>query len=143
MEPANTEYLDALLSEVASEAHSQFTAEGISEDTVRLVRYGNLRYQNQEHTVEVQLPDGPIGPGTVRRIKSAFHEEFERQYNYRLQAPIELVGVHLVAVGCMGRLESEPLPEADRSIADALKSRCKVDCAEVGIEVEAPKEEGG
>ncbi|MBS1678276.1 MAG: hydantoinase/oxoprolinase family protein [Actinobacteria bacterium] len=133
LEPGNAERLDALLGDVAGEALGYFADEGVAADAVRIVRHGNLRYENQEHTVEVQLPDGPVGAAAVGEIEAAFHEEFERQYTYRLDVPIELVGVHLVAFGDVGRLEPAPLPEAGGSLADAHKGRREVDYADEGI----------
>ena len=37
---------------------------------VRLHRYGNLRYENQEHSVEVPLPDGKIDAAAVGEIET-------------------------------------------------------------------------
>ena len=48
-------------------ALEQFAGEGIAAEQVRFLRYGNLRYENQEHSVEVQLPDGRDRRGSGRR----------------------------------------------------------------------------
>ena len=59
---------------------------------MRFLRYGNLRYENQEHGVEVQLPDGEIDATAVEEITESFHGSYEREYTYRLDAPVEFVG---------------------------------------------------
>ena len=47
----------------------------------------------------------------IASIETAFHETCEREYTYRLEAPVELVGIHLVAAVEVGKLtlvEHEP-----------------------------------
>ena len=40
----------------------------------------------------------------VEAIAAAFHESYEREYTYRLDAPVEFVGAHLVAIAEVGKL---------------------------------------
>ena len=40
---------------------------------MRFVRYGKLRYENQEHSVEVPLPDGEIDASAIGTISETFH----------------------------------------------------------------------
>ena len=39
-----------------------------------------------------------------RAIEATFHDAYEREYTYRLDAPVEFVGVHLVALAEVGKL---------------------------------------
>ena len=98
--------LGALLDEVTETSLRQFAQEGISADSVRFLRFGNLRYENQEHGVEVALPDGEIDAAAVGAIADGFHRSYEREYTYRLEAPVEFVGAHVVAVAEVGKLEA-------------------------------------
>ena len=66
---ADAPKLDALLGEVASEAREEFAREGIPREQVRFLRYGNLRYENQEHSVEVLLPEGTIDGAVAGRAR--------------------------------------------------------------------------
>ena len=126
---ANAGRLAALLDEVTEVAAAQFAREGIERNRIRFVRYGNLRYENQEHGVEVALPEG----ATVDEIADAFRDAYEREYTYRLDAPVEFVGVHLVAIAEVGKLTPVPLPATGRAIDDALKGRRSVDYATEGV----------
>src|SRR5205823_2036867 len=65
LNPDNASRLDTLLDEITGAALEQFSREGIQAERVRFIRYGNLRYENQEHGVEVVLPDGEIDPAIV------------------------------------------------------------------------------
>jgi N-methylhydantoinase A len=113
--------------EVENDALRQFADEGIPPDRVQLVRFGRLRYENQEHSVEVQLPDGELGGDAVEEIARRFHESYEREYTYRLDAPVEFVGVHVVASADVGRLTPAPLPVTGADLVSARKGVRDVD----------------
>jgi len=124
----NAERLAALLGEIESVALEQFAREGIPAEGVRFLRLGTLRYENQEHGVEVQLGEGDIGP-----IADAFHTSYEREYTYRLDAPVEFVAAHVVAIAEVGKLAPATVPATGRSLADARKGRRSVDYALEGV----------
>ncbi|HEY7691222.1 MAG TPA: hydantoinase/oxoprolinase family protein [Gaiellaceae bacterium] len=130
MTPESTVRLEELLAEVTDAALERFEAERVPRDRVSFIRYGNLRYENQEHAVEVLLPDGPLEAAAVLE---RFHDAYEREYTYRLPAGVELIGVHVVAVADMGKLEPAPLPRNGASLDDALKGRRSVDYALEGV----------
>jgi N-methylhydantoinase A len=129
----HAERLDALLDEVTGAALEQFAREDLPADQVRFLRYGNLRYENQEHGVEVLLPDGEIDPAAVDEIAESFHRAYEREYTYRLDAPVEFVGTHVVAIAEIGKLAPMPLPATGRELTDAVKGRRSVDYATEGV----------
>jgi N-methylhydantoinase A len=131
--PENAPRFDALLAEMTQTALDQFAREGIGPEQVRFLRLGNLRYENQEHSVEVPLPDGPIGEAAIGAIADTFHTAYEREYTYRLDAPVEFVGAHVVAIAEVGKLAPAPLPAAGRTLADAVKGRRPVDYATEGV----------
>jgi N-methylhydantoinase A len=133
LDPDNAADIDDLLREVTDGALAQFAHEGVAAGQVRFLRYGKLRYENQEHSVEVVLPDGPIDAGAVAAIAETFHAQYEREYTYRLDAPVEFVGTHVVAVAEVGKLTPEPLPAGTRSLEDARAGRRDVDFATEGV----------
>jgi N-methylhydantoinase A len=129
----NAPRLDELLDETARTALEQFAREGIAAEQVTFLRYGNLRYENQEHGVEVPLPAGKIDPAAVGEIADTFHSSYEREYTYRLDASIEFVGAHVVAIAEVGKLAPTPLPTTGLQLGDALKGRRPVDYATEGV----------
>jgi len=133
LHPDNAHRVDAALAEVIAMALEQFGREGISPANVRFLRYGNLRYENQEHSVEVLLPDGAIDAAAAEEIANRFHTVYEREYTYRLDAPVELVGAHVVAVAEVGKLSPTQLPSTGRTLDDASKATRPVDYATEGI----------
>jgi N-methylhydantoinase A len=129
----NVPRVGELLDEMAGAALEQFSREGIAAEQVTFRRYGNLRYENQEHSVEVPLPAGRIDEAAVDEITETFHSSYEREYTYRLDAPTEFVGAHIVAIAEVGKLAPTPLPTAGRGLGDALKGRRAVDYATEGV----------
>lgn len=134
--------IDETFREVEEHAASQFADEGMAADQLRFVRYAKLRYENQEHAVEVRVAGGVIDEGAVDTIEAAFHEAYEREYTYRLDAPVELVGVHVVAHAEVGKLELEQLRATGRTVQETVKGRRLVDYALEGIH-EATIVDGG
>jgi N-methylhydantoinase A len=119
--------LNAVLAEVIDTTLEQFADEGIAADRVRFLRYGKLRYENQEHSVEVLLPEGQIDGSTIGAVADQFASAYEREYTYRLDAPVEVVGVHVVAIAEVGKLEPAPLAGTGRGLEDARKGSRRVD----------------
>jgi N-methylhydantoinase A len=128
----NAGRLDGLLDEVTGTALAQFEIEGVQRDQVRFVRYANMRYENQEHSVEILLAEGAIDPSRIERIASDFHESYEREYTYRLDAAVEVVGVHVVAIAEIGKLAPAKLPVTGRPLDEAGKGQRQVDYATEG-----------
>lgn len=135
VDQGNATRIDGVLRQVTDDAQGQFAIDGIADGQVRITRYGNMRYTNQEHTLEVPFPDGPIDAGAVEQVIQTFHTSYEQQYTYRLDAPIELVEVHTVATAEVGKLKPLALPSTGRPTAEALKGRRNVDYAEDGMHI--------
>ena len=112
---------------------SRFADEGIAASAVKLARLGKFRYQNQEHTTEVPLETGPVTAEGIAAIEAAFHETYEREYTYRLDAPVEMVGFHVVATVDIGKLTMTTRQATGRPLEDAQKGTRRVDYALEGV----------
>lgn len=124
--------IEKVFLESEAEARATFAAEGVALDKISFVRYGKFRYQNQEHTTEVPIT-GAITDASLEIIAEAFHTLYEKEYTYRLDAPVEMVGIHLVARAEVGKLTMTPasLGSADASVA--FQATRAVDYALEGI----------
>lgn len=125
--------VDGWLRETEELAARQFADEGVERADVRFARLGRLRYENQEHSVEVQLPDGQITAASVGAITERFQETYEREYTYRLDAPVEVVGVHVVAAAGVGKLVPAALPVSGAGLERARKGKREVDYELEGV----------
>ncbi len=126
--------LDQTLRELEDKALQEYSAEDIDPARVSFLRYARCRYQNQEHSVEIVLPDGEITAQQIDAIRERFDTDYEREYTYRLEAPVELVAYHLVALGEVDKLTPEKFPTTGRKLDDAVKGRRDVDYVEAGIQ---------
>jgi len=115
------------------ESLRQFAEESIDASRVRFLRYGRFRYQNQEHSVEIDLPAGEFSPDALGGIREHFDSTYEREYTYRLPAPVELVCFHLVAIAEVDKLKPRKKPATRHGTEAAAKGRREVDFAEAGV----------
>jgi N-methylhydantoinase A len=141
-DPSAAKQLNESLKSLEKQALEEFKAESVSSSKVTFLRYGRFRYQNQAHSVEVALPASAVGKTLIQKIADNFHEAYEREYTYRLDAPVELVGFHVVASADVGKLALRELAASGKKSEDALKERRKVDYTEAG-EHEAAIYDGG
>ncbi len=131
--PQAAQQMSDVFAALEEQAYAEFEAEGIDRSRVSFMRYGRFRYQNQEHSTEIDLPNGPITADMMDAISEHFHVNYEREYTYRLDAPIELVTYHLIAFAEVDKLKPQPLPPTDARLEDAIKGRRKVDFLEEGV----------
>ena len=128
-----TAVLDKLLSQLEAQARKQFESEGVSVDQIQFRHLAKMRYQNQEHSVEVNIPSRPLDEGSLKELERNFHEIYEREYTYRLNTPVEIVGIHIVVTADIGKFEMSEVGFRDQEPGIELKGRRKVDFAEEGI----------
>jgi len=125
--------IEKAFSDVESQAISQFESEGIEKKNIKFIRYGNFRYKNQEHTTEVKLSDGKVSDKQIGLIEDEFHKTYEHEYTYRLDMPVELVGIHVVATTEVGKLTMKEMPNQKNDESEARKGKREVDYALDGI----------
>ena len=120
--------IEAAFQATEQQARETFASEGVGADQLSFLRYGKFRYQNQEHTTEVPL-DGPVSDDALAKIAEDFHSLYEKEYTYRLNAPVEMVGLHLVARAEIGKLTMTPAPLGSEDASAARKGTREVDYA--------------
>ncbi|MCY4608195.1 MAG: hydantoinase/oxoprolinase family protein [bacterium] len=129
----NAARIETAFAETEARALSRFAAEGIEASRIGLARLGRFRYQGQEHTTEVPLESGPVTADGIAAIEARFHEAYEREYTYRLDATVEMVALHVVSTVEIGRLAMAPRETTGRTPGEARKGTRRVDYALEGI----------
>ncbi|MEM9707473.1 MAG: hydantoinase/oxoprolinase family protein [Pseudomonadota bacterium] len=124
--------IEAVFESIEAEARATFEAEGVAPERISFLRYGKFRYQNQEHTTEVPL-DGTVDDAALGKIVEDFQALYEKEYTYRLGAPVEMVGIHLVARAEVGKLTMAPAELGSSDASAAIKGRRRVDYALEGM----------
>jgi len=121
------------LTVLEEKAIRDFAFENIDRSRLHFLRYGRCRYQNQEHSVEIVLPDVKITAEQIEAIRERFYRDYEQEYTYRLTAPVELVGYHVIAIAEVDKLKPQKLPMTGRKTGEAVKGHREVDFIETGI----------
>lgn len=124
--------IEQLIDESETQMRNEFEADDVAGEAVSFKRFAELRYVNQEHSVEVELPS-EVGSSTLEQLLEHFHAEYEREYTYRLDAPVEFVGLHLIAMADVGKLEPQRLDRTGATIKEARKAYREVDFLEHGV----------
>ena len=130
--PEHAVAIENTLAETEAVARTQFGSEGVDLGRLSFRRFGKFRYRNQEHTTEIALGERAVTADRIREIRSAFETEYEREYTYRLAAPVELVGIHVTATARVGRAEIKRQELGPARAHGAQKSSRKVDFAPEG-----------
>ncbi|MCY1401710.1 Acetophenone carboxylase gamma subunit [compost metagenome] len=87
-----------------SDAEAEFAGDGLPRERLRFEWHVDARYLGQEHTVKVALESLEL-PAMLER----FHERHQQNYTFRLDAPVEVVNLHLVAFGEVPKSPIAPL----------------------------------
>lgn len=125
--------LQDVFNSLEAQAHSEFSSDGLGSDQLHYVRFARFRYRNQEHSTEVLLPDDGVTADNLVEIRERFETNYEREYTYRLKTAVEVVGLHLVAQGEVGKLALVEKRTSGRNIKDAVKGQRRVDFDVDGI----------
>lgn len=114
-------HIGSTLRRMEAAALKTFRDDDFKASDVRFERLANMRYAGQEHTVSVPLPPGAIDSAAIGEILRRFHDNYEREYTYRLPNEVQIVTFHLVA---FGKIEQPPLARL-RSTGGSAKAALK------------------
>lgn len=128
----SAERVRALVSDAEAGMYEEFEEDGVDRGSISFLRFAELRYANQEHSVEVEIGGGSIDAEAIETLTRNFHSEYEKEYTYRLDAPVEFVGLHLIARADVGKLSPQELKVTDATVSEASKGRRDVDFLEDG-----------
>jgi N-methylhydantoinase A len=123
-----------LFDEVAVKARAEYGQENIHAADFAVSNFVKLRYENQEHAVEVAIDNGQSFEHDWQDVVERFHEEYERQYTYRLDAPVEVIGIHVVAFAAVGKLEPAEISVTGAPLDAARKGTREVDYDLEGVQ---------
>jgi N-methylhydantoinase A len=93
--------------EAIQDATERLERERIPADARVLLRFIELRYDGQEHTLLV-----PVSSDSVDTLSESFERMHERMYGFRLERPVEIVGYRVRAIG---QLPKPAVPTVGRS----------------------------
>jgi N-methylhydantoinase A len=126
-------HIGATFERMENTAMESFLDEGFQASDLRFERLADMRYEGQEHTVGVPLPNGAIAGTTITEILHRFHESYEREYTYRLTNAVEIVTFRVVAFGKIEQPQLAKLQSSGASAEAAQKGTRTVDMDGDGV----------
>ena len=108
----DTTDVETRFARLGERAVSRLLGEGVDHDRISLIRRLDMRYQGQEHTLTVTLPDhaAPSPNGHLAALRQRFEDTYRARYGHsNPDASLETVNLRLTALGDVGR----PLLEAN------------------------------
>jgi N-methylhydantoinase A len=123
----NLSKVNELYGELEGRMLSLFGQEGLDPNRIILMRYADMRYHGQEHTVRVEVMSGRIGPSEAIELVARFNAAHERKYAFKLEgSPVEMVNFHLTGVLRLNKASLSELELKEGSVDKALKEEREV-----------------
>ncbi|MCS7126457.1 MAG: hydantoinase/oxoprolinase family protein [Aigarchaeota archaeon] len=114
------ERINTIYKELEERILNIFKEEDFDVREVITLRYADMRYYGQEHTVKVPILSGYIDSSGINTIIERFHEYHERAYAFRLTSPVEIVNFHIVGEYKVKKFELKELNNKTYSRDDAI-----------------------
>ncbi len=97
-------------------------AKGVKASDVYFAHYLDMRYQGQDHTVKVRVPNDDLSPENLGQFIEAFHKEHFQNYSFRLDdSPVEIVNMHLASFGRIAKTPIKEIPTQPYSLEECIK----------------------
>ena len=132
----NDEAVDVLnktFLEMEKQAIDSFSLENISKDLISFKRFGSFRYLGQDHSVEILIDNGNIDKNSIQKIISDFHNQYEKEFTYKLESQVDMIQFHLVAFAKIDKPDLQERKKTGRTIDKTIKENRMVDFDEMGI----------
>ena len=107
--------------------------EKLDNEKISFKRLGSFRYLGQDHYVEIPLEKTKYTKDSIRTIISEFNTQYEKEYTYQLDSQVDMIQFHLVVSVEIEKPALQKKQLTNKLIADAIKSKRKVDFDEDGI----------
>ncbi|RSK55661.1 hydantoinase/oxoprolinase family protein [Bacillus canaveralius] len=109
---------------------------GFAPKDCNFIRWAELRYEGQEHTVKIEIPAGDLKPSDIAGIAAKFGNAHEQQYGHQTNDPVEIVTLRVRAVGVLAKPRIAKLEAGKGDAAAARKGSRPVFQASMNSTVE-------
>ena len=114
------------------QALNNFQKENFKKSDIIFKRYGSFRYLGQDHSVEIPLTNKMYKDNDIENIVTDFHNQYEKEFTYRLDSQVDMIQFHLVAIAKIDKPALEKKNISNLKIKDTIKEKRIVDFDEMG-----------
>lgn len=118
---------------IEDEATEQYESNGMDKQSILFVRYADMRYVGQEHTVKVQVPNREWDAESIAEAIDKFHQLHEKTYTFKFeQTEVEVVSLHVIAFGKVDKPLLKKLEQTSQTAETAIIEQREVYFEKVG-----------
>ena len=131
----NSKSIDAInetFQSMEKQALNNFKKENFKESEIIFKRYGSFRYLGQDHSVEIPLKSDIYKDNDIENIVTDFHNQYEKEFTYRLDSQVDMIQFHLVARAKINKPALEKRHNSGIKTEDTIKEKRIVDFDEMG-----------
>lgn len=118
---ADMSQLEALYGEFERSGGEALARDGFPPGQRRFMRWAEMRYEGQEHTVRIPLPETPLTQRDMAEFEKRFGDAHEMQYGHRMDDPVQIVTLRLRAIGVLSPPRIAAVASGSGDAARALK----------------------
>ena len=119
-----------------AEGQAALARDGFSDEQRAFIPSAQMRYQGQEHPVNLPMPGHKLQAAEIDGIVEAFNAAHQRQYGHSMADPVEIVTLRLRAVGLLSRPDIPKIEPGTGNVDRARKGSRSVYRHELGQRVE-------
>jgi N-methylhydantoinase A len=136
LDESSVDAVNSTLAELTARGAEALQADGISKDEWMFLPSAEMRYQGQEHTVNVPLPSQKLGAADIASTLEQFGTLHRQHYGHAMDDLTEIVTVRLRAVGLLPRPEIPKIPEGSGDATEAQRGNRPIYIADTGSRVD-------
>ena len=131
---ADLEKLNGLYDGMAREAVEALRREGVSDDSISIVRTADMRYVAQFREIEVPIPFEKLGEEERSQLKEIFDKQHEELLLFSTpQNPAQFISLRLKAIGAIAKPELPTIGVGEEDSSAALKGERKCHFGQAGL----------
>jgi N-methylhydantoinase A len=121
-----------------ADATTTLDREGVPPGARRMPKAIDMRYESQEHTLSVLLPDDWSADSNLGNLREQFENRHRAAYGYTVADPVVVVAYRIRAIGLLEKPRPHSPDDARPGSGNALKGRRSVRHRESGGEFDCP-----
>ena len=118
---ADMSALEAVYAAFEESGGEALERDGFRPEDRRFMRWAEMRYEGQEHTVRIPLPGKRLTQGDVIEVEKRFGDAHEMQYGHRMDDRVQIVTLRLRAIGVLSRPAFAEVAPGSGDVSRALK----------------------